>query len=133
MAALIDGRRLVYIGGTSRKYWEWRLYEDYGETRLGLSYRLTVRWGRIGTAGQSQEEVFTDRRLAEWKAATKEKEKRAKGYAPDDKQITRGADVNREATRAVLGLDKPRRRAAAPTPKADSPPLVAVRRVRLRD
>lgn len=140
MAALIDGRRLVYVGGASRKFWEWRLYESDGEAQPGLSYRLTFRWGRLGTAGQSIDEFFDDRRLAEWKARKREEDKRAKGYRDDDDgRETRRANLNAEARqigRAVLGLDKPRREVVRARPAPPIPAAVGVtatRRVRLRD
>lgn len=85
MADLIDGRRLEFVGGNSNKFWEWRLYEDvvleqFGKRLNDGAYSLVFTWGRRGTTGQSMVERFTDKRLALWKAAAREKLKRSHGY-----------------------------------------------------
>ncbi|WP_177154663.1 DUF4132 domain-containing protein [Actinosynnema pretiosum] len=63
--------RLEYVGGTSRKFWE--------GARDGLS--VTVRWGRIGTSGQSRTKEFASERSARDHLAKLIAEKRAKGYS----------------------------------------------------
>ncbi len=65
--------RLVSVLGASRKFWEGTVDGK----------RLTVRWGRIGSAGQSKTKSFSD-----GAAVTKElnrllAEKRGKGYVAD--------------------------------------------------
>jgi predicted DNA-binding WGR domain protein len=122
VADLIDGRRLVYIGGASRKFWEWRLWDETAApgSIMARVYHLQFRWGRLGTAGQTLDEYFADRSYAEWKARAKEKEKRAKGYVEDREAKRIG--------RAVLGLDKPRRTTVAVPVVA----VTAARRIKLR-
>jgi len=69
----LDGgtpRYLEFVGGASRKYWEVRVD---GRTVL-------VRFGRIGTAGQVQQKVFTDGPTARRTAERLVREKLAKGY-----------------------------------------------------
>ena len=64
-------RRFEFVGGTSRKFWE-----------IGLvGSEVTVRFGRIGTAGQSQQKLFADAATASRTAERLVREKLAKGYA----------------------------------------------------
>jgi predicted DNA-binding WGR domain protein len=63
-------RRFEFTGGTSRKFWEISL--------SGSSF--TVRFGRIGTAGQSQIKTFADEAKAKREANHLIAEKLKKGY-----------------------------------------------------
>jgi predicted DNA-binding WGR domain protein len=64
-------RHFEFIGGSSRKFWEISV--------SGNSF--TVRFGRIGTAGQSQTKTFADHAKAEREAQSLIAEKLKKGYA----------------------------------------------------
>lgn len=138
MSYLVEGERYEFVGGASRKFWEWRLYDDTEGEVVGKYWRLRFRWGRLGTGGQSMDERFDSEALARWKAKAKVTEKLGKGYrlaqrGPVDAPSKapppawRRPALDREAKRigrAVLGLDKP---------KPEPAPLATVRRVRLRD
>jgi len=63
-------RRFEFIGGSSRKFWEISV--------TGNSF--TVRFGRIGTAGQSQTKTFADEAKAQREAESLIGEKVKKGY-----------------------------------------------------
>jgi predicted DNA-binding WGR domain protein len=63
-------RRFEFIGGSSRKFWE----------ISGSDNSFTVRFGRIGTAGQSQTKSFTDEEKAKREAEKLIAEKMKKGY-----------------------------------------------------
>jgi predicted DNA-binding WGR domain protein len=63
-------RHLEFIGGSSRKFWEISV--------SGNSF--TVRFGRIGTAGQSQSKAFADEADAKREAEKLIAEKLRKGY-----------------------------------------------------
>jgi predicted DNA-binding WGR domain protein len=63
-------RHFEFIGGASRKFWE--------ISQSGDSF--TVRFGRIGTAGQSQTKTFADEARAKREAASLIAEKLKKGY-----------------------------------------------------
>ncbi len=63
-------RRFEFIGGTSAKFWEISVVE--GE--------VTVRYGRLGTDGQSQTKSFPDAAAATRHAEKLIKQKTAKGY-----------------------------------------------------
>jgi len=63
-------RHFEFIGGASKKFWE--------ISQSGNS--LTVRFGRIGTAGQTQTKTFADEARAKREAATLTAEKLKKGY-----------------------------------------------------
>jgi predicted DNA-binding WGR domain protein len=63
-------RRFEFIGGSSRKFWEISLD--------GSSF--TVRFGRLGTSGQSQTKTFADEATAKRQAENLIAEKLKKGY-----------------------------------------------------
>ena len=63
-------RHFEFIGGSSRKFWE--------ITVSGNSF--TVRFGRIGTAGQSQTKTFADEAKMKSEAENLIAEKVKKGY-----------------------------------------------------
>jgi predicted DNA-binding WGR domain protein len=63
-------RHFEFIGGSSRKFWEISV--------AGNSF--TVRFGRIGTSGQSQTKTFADGALAKREAEHLVAEKLKKGY-----------------------------------------------------
>lgn len=64
-------RRFEFIGGTSAKFWE---IERTGS-------QVIVRYGRIGTVGQSQTKAFADGAAARTHANRLIDQKLAKGYA----------------------------------------------------
>lgn len=67
----MDKRYFEYIGGTSAKFWE-----------VGVVGRqVTVRFGRIGTEGQTQVKDFADAGAATKHAEKLVTEKTRKGYA----------------------------------------------------
>jgi len=63
-------RRFEFIGGSSCKYWE--------VTVCGPT--VTVRFGRLGTAGQVQTKTCADATRADQHAASLVRQKLAKGY-----------------------------------------------------
>jgi len=64
-------RRFEFVGGSSQKFWEISV--------SGSSF--TVRFGRIGTAGQSQTKNFANEDKAKREAENLIAEKIKKGYA----------------------------------------------------
>jgi predicted DNA-binding WGR domain protein len=64
-------RRFKFVGGSSQKFWEISLSGD----------SFTVRFGRIGTGGQSQTKSFADEAKAKREAESLIAEKVKKGYA----------------------------------------------------
>lgn len=64
-------RRFEFTEGTSKKFWEIEL-QDTG---------FTVRWGRIGTNGQSQQKSFANAQKAQAEHDKLVAEKEKKGYA----------------------------------------------------
>ena len=66
-------RRFELVEGKSSKFWE---VEARGTT-------LTVRYGRIGTAGQAKDKRFASADQAAKEAEKLIHEKTAKGYTPD--------------------------------------------------
>jgi predicted DNA-binding WGR domain protein len=65
-----SARRFEFVGGSSQKFWEISI--------AGNSF--TVRFGRMGTAGQSQTKSFTDEEKAKREAEKLIAEKVKKGY-----------------------------------------------------
>ena len=63
-------RHFEFVGGSSRKFWEISV--------SGNSF--TVRFGRIGTAGQSQTKTFADEAKAKIEAELLIAQKVKKGY-----------------------------------------------------
>lgn len=68
-------RRYEYVGGSSRKFWE---IEDVDEQ--GKSWIVRVRFGRLGTSGQTNTKVFSYESGAIRYRNAKIAEKMAKGY-----------------------------------------------------
>lgn len=64
-------RHLEFIGGNSAKFWETTVKGNC----------CTVRYGRIGTAGQSQTKTLPNHAAAVSHAEKLVKQKLAKGYA----------------------------------------------------
>ena len=95
-------RRFELIEGNSSKFWE---VEQAGS-------ELNIRWGRIGTAGQSQTKSFDDGPKAATALNKLVSEKTSKGY--------KEADVAAEAS---IGTTKaqPQVRSPAPAAQADKP------------
>ena len=63
-------RYFEFVGGTSAKFWE---VQQAG-------HDVTVRFGRLGTAGQTQTKTFPDAGKAAQHANTLVNEKLRKGY-----------------------------------------------------
>ena len=63
-------RRFEFVGGSSRKFWEIAV----------AGSAVTVRFGRIGAAGQTQQKLFADAATASRTAERLVREKLAKGY-----------------------------------------------------
>ena len=63
-------RRFEFIEGTSSKFWELEVN----------GVQVTVRFGRIGTAGQSETKTFQNAEAAAKHADQKSREKLRKGY-----------------------------------------------------
>ncbi len=63
-------RRFEFVGGTSAKFWE--VAVSGGD--------VTVRYGRLGTQGQSQTKTFGDPAAAQRHADKLIREKTGKGY-----------------------------------------------------
>ncbi|VVE85410.1 WGR and DUF4132 domain-containing protein [Pandoraea sputorum] len=80
-------RRFELIEGNSSKFWE------VGQHGAGLN----IRWGRIGTAGQSQTKSFANDAMARSALEKLVKEKTGKGYA----ELAVAADVSIGASAAV--------------------------------
>jgi predicted DNA-binding WGR domain protein len=69
--------RYEYIGGSSRKFWEvWPV----DETTNGHCWTVRVRYGRLGTAGQTHTKVFSYETAARRYRDEKIVEKVTKGY-----------------------------------------------------
>ncbi len=73
-------RYFEFIGGTSAKFWEIALA---GNT-------ITVRFGRIGTHGQTQTKIFADDPVAARTAQRLIREKLGKGYAEKGPPTAKG-------------------------------------------
>ncbi|HZF83672.1 MAG TPA: WGR domain-containing protein, partial [Burkholderiaceae bacterium] len=98
-------RRFELIEGSSSKFWE---IEQAGS-------ELHIRWGRIGTAGQSQTKSFDDGTKATTALTKLVSEKTGKGY----KEVGVAAD-------ASIGKTEARPKAEAPATAAAADPATAV-------
>lgn len=103
-------RRFELIEGNSSKFWE---VEQAGSD-------LNVRWGRIGTAGQSQTKPFADAAKATAAMAKLLTEKTGKGYA--EVGVAAGAAIGATPVAATKPASA---KAPAPVPAASSTPAVA--------
>jgi predicted DNA-binding WGR domain protein len=63
-------RRFEFVGGSSSKFWEVAVDGS----------AVTVRFGRIGTSGQTQQKLFADAATAARTSERLVREKLAKGY-----------------------------------------------------
>ncbi|WP_399678154.1 WGR and DUF4132 domain-containing protein [Xenophilus sp.] len=99
-------RRFELVEGNSSKFWE---VEQAGSD-------LNIRWGRIGTAGQSQTKPFADEAKAAAALTKLVSEKAGKGYK--EAGVAAGAAIGRTEA-------KPQAAAAAPVPAAASAAPVA--------
>jgi predicted DNA-binding WGR domain protein len=71
MSAVVTVRRFEFSGETSHKFWE-----------VSVAGKVvTVRFGRIGTGGQTQSTDFADPTVAARYAERKVREKLDKGYS----------------------------------------------------
>jgi predicted DNA-binding WGR domain protein len=75
-SAWMGKRYLEFVGGASRKFWE---IDRVGPT-------LTVRFGRIGTSGQTQQKICADEASAIVTAQRLVREKLGKGYVERNTQ-----------------------------------------------
>lgn len=111
-------RRFELIEGNSSKFWE---VEQEGSG-------LNIRWGRIGTAGQSQTKSFADDAKARAALDKLVKEKTGKGYA--EVAVAAGASIGATAAKppAVASPATPAAVPQAPTdaePAANAQPAAA--------
>lgn len=97
-------RRFELVEGTASKFWEIEKTEDHG---------LNIRWGRIGTAGQSQTKAFANSGAAQAALDKLVKEKTGKGYT--EVLATASASIERSL------LAKPVPAAAVPAPESAAP------------
>ncbi|MFQ6312088.1 WGR domain-containing protein [Lysobacter capsici] len=94
-------RRFEYVEGSSSKFWE---AEQDGSD-------LNIRWGRIGTAGQSQTKAFADANKAAAALIKLIDEKTGKGYV--EAVAAAGASIGKTADKPKV--DKPKPEAATET------------------
>lgn len=83
LASIRGVRTFTFVGGSSSKFWE--------IDRTGAE--LTIRFGRIGTNGQTQVKAFADDVAAEAQLAKLVAEKVAKGYVETSEEGTVAAPV----------------------------------------
>jgi predicted DNA-binding WGR domain protein len=102
----ITMRRYELIEGKSSKFWEIETHDN----------QLTVRYGRIGTKGQTQTKEFTDSAAANKERDKLIKKKTDKGYA----EITLGADASLIAVVPKEPTDKPKQEAVTAESVADA-------------
>lgn len=113
-------RRFEFVEGTSKKFWEIELQGT----------EFTVRWGRIGTNGQTQQKSFANTAKAQAEHDKLIAEKQKKGYAevdggtpnppaaPDEAQRTAPAPARKKAAAKTAA-------APAPTPAPEEAPAPA--------
>ncbi|MFS2053179.1 WGR domain-containing protein, partial [Variovorax sp. CT11-76] len=117
-------RRFELIEGTASKFWEVEQAEN----------DLNIRWGRIGTAGQSQTKSFADAAKTATALTKLVSEKTGKGY----KEVGVSADASIGKTEARPKAEPPAEApasapveaaakvtASAPAPATPAPPPVA--------
>jgi predicted DNA-binding WGR domain protein len=97
-------RRFEYTDDKSAKFWE---VEQSGTD-------LNIRWGRIGTAGQSQTKIFADAAKASAAMLKLVTEKTTKGYA--EASTAAGAAIGTVPARTVPAAPAPEKTAPAPAP-----------------
>ncbi|WP_257008845.1 WGR domain-containing protein, partial [Burkholderia sp. AU4i] len=102
-------RRFELIEGNSSKFWE---VEQEGSG-------LNIRWGRIGTAGQSQTKSFADDAKARAALDKLVKEKTGKGYA--EVAVAAGASIGATAAKPPA-VASPATPAAVPQAPTDAEP-----------
>jgi predicted DNA-binding WGR domain protein len=103
-------RRFELVEGSSSKFWEVEL--DGSE--------LTVRFGRIGTAGQAKTKAFADAAAAQKERDALVKEKVGKGYVENAAAATNSASV---ASPALRPAPKAPAASAAPAPAVAAAPV----------
>ena len=94
-------RRFELVEGSASKFWE---IEQAG------SNELNIRWGRIGTAGQSQTKSFADAEKAKVALDKLIKEKTGKGYA--EVGVAAGVGIGRTEAAPPAAVTAPPPRAA---------------------
>jgi predicted DNA-binding WGR domain protein len=99
-------RRFELIEGTASKFWE---AEQTGTD-------INVRWGRIGTVGQSQTKSFADATKAAAALTKLVAEKTGKGYA--EVGVAAGAALGASAVKPKA---EPKAKAPTPSPEAGAP------------
>jgi len=109
-------RRFELVEGNSSKFWE---VEQAGSD-------LNIRWGRIGTAGQSQTKPFDDEAKAAAALTKLVGEKTGKGYK--EAGVAAGAAIGRTEARTQAAAPAPAAAAAsaaAPAAPVPAPPVAA--------
>ncbi|WP_259208197.1 WGR domain-containing protein [Stenotrophomonas sp. BIGb0135] len=106
-------RRFELVEGTASKFWE---VEQDGSD-------LNVRWGRIGTQGQSQTKSFADAAKAASALTRLVNEKTGKGYSETGAAATPAIAATAPATAAPRAAKAPQPAAAAPAPSAAPTPV----------
>lgn len=115
--------RLEFKEGSSRKYWE-------GEAR-GSS--LIVRWGRIGTEGQSQTKALASPAAARAELEKLLREKTKKGYLPVDPATKAATKVAKTTPESKTTTKKKKKETSAKEASGESsrvaspPPTTAVK------
>ncbi|KWS04320.1 Molybdate metabolism regulator [Lysobacter capsici AZ78] len=102
-------RRFEYVEGSSSKFWE---AEQDGSD-------LNIRWGRIGTAGQSQTKAFADANKAAAALIKLIDEKTGKGYV--EAVAAAGASIGKTADKPKADKPKPEPAAETVAAPATSP------------
>src|SRR5690606_21082077 len=95
-------RRFELVEGNSSKFWE---VEQAGSD-------LNIRWGRIGTAGQSQTKSFDDEAKAAAALTKLVSEKTGKGYK--EAGVAAGATIGRTEAKPQADAPAPAAASAAP-------------------
>lgn len=101
-------RRFEMVDGSSSKFWEIELSD----------VSFDVRWGRIGTGGQSQTKTFATAAKAQAEYDKLIKDKTGKGY------VEVGAPAS-QAPASAAAPSKPAKAKAAPAPAATPAPVAA--------
>lgn len=104
--------KLIYQDQKSHKFWIVQQKEN----------ELHLNWGRVGTLGQSQVKSFDNNELAEKAKAKLIKDKKKKGYQPEDAPKKNSLSVTSASEKSVTPSASAPENAAQPTPSALSKP-----------
>jgi predicted DNA-binding WGR domain protein len=89
---------------------------------VGGNYGITVKFGKIGTIGQSHSKIFTSQKQAAHYRASKQQEKVAKGY----KFISNYVDLDKAVAGAALVVPKKNGLLIAMTPAMTAMNVLAI-------